>query len=208
MGRAKTFISWLRSNVPERLKVETDGGDEHIVEVTRAKTGSPKWRDTMASIESLSPVRVYAINGKGAILGVWNFAPPPSADAPGYAPTASDSPESTMLKTFAHLLADAYKAQRDGFVQVIEAMTKQAGEDRKSFASTLTTMDRTMQRLARVRYRVGSAGDAGDEEGAAEPEQKDAMLDVMGPIIQEAMRKYVGAAPSATETPKPNGKTS
>lgn len=204
--RAKTFLSWLRSSAPARLKVETDEGEEHVVEVTTNKVGSPRWRDTEASVASLSPKRVHAMNDKGSILGVWNFAEAPaaSADAPGYAPTASDSPESTMLKTFAHLLADAYKDQKNGFVAVIESMTKQASEDRKAFASTLTTMDRTMQRLARARYRVADAGDAADEN---EPADDGGLAAVLGPIIQEGLRKHVGGA-AAAEPPKANGKTS
>lgn len=199
--RPKTFARWLRAVKPAKLIVETDDGDQ-VVKVPLSRVGTPRWKEIVETVASLGATKARAVDDKDAILGVWEFAEVSSA-APGYTKDVRDTEDERLLKTFAHLLADAHRQSGERLCKVVELQGQHFAEERKAASSAMLSMDRAMQRLARqtARYRIAS----GDDDGEGGSEQDDSFLkDLVAPMVKRYMGEAMGGG-DATEPPK-NGK--
>lgn len=200
--RPQTFAKWLRSLHAAKLSCETDDG-EKIVKVPTNRAGAQRIADAVDTVGKLHPSRCSALAEDGDVLGVWEFEEPRAEPAPGYTKDDKDTEEERLLKTFAHLLADAHKEASKAFVDAMRQMAQSFGDERKASASAMMAMDRTMQRLQRTTARFRIATPEGDDEPDEEPDTF--LKDMLGPIVQRMVRDQVsGEAPQ--QGPPPNGK--
>ena len=189
--RPRTFLSWLKSAQPSKVRLELADGDEKTL-VVLERDGRPRYRDTIATCESLGALRVEGLNAEGETVGLWDLPRPdarPQGPSP-YAAAEGDTETTRDLKAFAMLLADARRESTDALVRVVDLQTKHFAEERKAFSSTLVSMDRAMQRMQRLtgRYRVASPEDPDEGEPA---EGEESLVQALGPMLQQAIASAV-----------------
>jgi hypothetical protein len=199
----KTLRTWLRSLNPSTLTCETADEDKSV-RVPRTGKGVGRWGELVDTLQSIGATRIEAVGDEGEVLGVWTE--PAAIDAPaGFAKDAADTEDERLLKSFAHMLSDAHKTALGALERVVDIQAKNFAEERKAFASTMQSMDRAMQRMARstARYRIASGGEA-NEGGEDEGETQNA-------FVQELIESFVkgkarAAAADAGDEAAVNGK--
>lgn len=195
--KPKNFHTWVKSRINAgavAFKVATEE-DDRVVKVD-PKGGHFKYRQVTATVLDLSPERVEAIGKDEDLLGVWMFEPEPEpADTSGHAHSPEDSENERMLKTFAHLLSDAYKTSLDGIQKVVQTQSQYFTEERKHMANALQTERLRLARLAKVtgRVRVSAASDLEDDEDETEA-SNEMFAQMMMPMFQKMMQERMGEA--------------
>jgi hypothetical protein len=207
----RTLESWVKRigrdhKGPKRLQLTCEDGKERVVKFTTA----PK---TIAIIQALHASRIEAIDAEGTILAQWD-SPDPDTTPPepaGYLKEPSDSDDERLLKTFAHLVADAHKAGNARLVEVIRIQAEAFGQDRKDLMTLRVQNEKLLGALARKggpRVRIATEGEDGETEGAS---SDDAWLgEFLGPLVQRYMASQMapqanGVAEHAEPAPT-NGK--
>jgi hypothetical protein len=215
--RTKSFPRWLRAAAPVAVRVETVDGEEKTIRVKPAKEGgSIRWNVLVETIESLHPSRVEALAEEGESLGQWEFPPDDGPQtmqpAAGYAYDAGDTEKERELKTIAHLISDAYKTSIEALVKVTSLQSQHFTEERRHMASAMSTQERILSRIAKEkgqRVRVTSASEiVDDEEETEEASVPDDFMQTMGPIVMQAMQRYMANQSGGTPTAQANGAAS
>jgi hypothetical protein len=184
----RTFMRWLKTTAPVKLKLTLADEEERML-VVLERDGRPRYLETSRAVEALGAVQVEGLSAEGETLNVWTFRAPAPPD-PGYTPRDDDSEDQRLLKTFAHLLADSQREARAALVQVVELQSRHHVEDRKSFASILTSMDRAMGKMQRQVSRVRIATDD-DAAADTEADGDSGFMEMIGPLIQKAVARHV-----------------
>jgi hypothetical protein len=197
--KARTLRAWLKGlDKPVRIVVTDGEGDEHTVKVVRDRAGQGRWSDMMATIETLSAVTLKAYDAADQVLGSWDVPEEgtTSAPAPGYAREAGDSDAERMMKTFAHLLADAHKSALEGLRNVVNTQSQHFAEERKAFANTMVAMERLVSKTSRMATRLRTLG-LDENDGGEKEEKEDELLgmvkEVALPLIKGMVQREVGA---------------
>src|SRR5271169_529448 len=154
-SRTKSFPAWLKAMAPAGLKIETADGDEKIVKVRKGTAGTVKWKELVETVEACGAVKVEALTDKDETVGVWEMPEAPATGEPdghGYDPAEEDTGDERLLKTFAHLLADAHKLANEGLARVVGIQAQHFAEERKALSTTLLSMDRAMSRMQRISH--------------------------------------------------------
>jgi hypothetical protein len=196
--RPKTLESWLRRMVREdavtiRCILEDDSEKKIKVEL---KGQRPRVADLMRTIASFSCAKLEALSAQGEVLAVWECEAS-DPDAPGYTKDPSDTTEERMLKTFAHLLADAYKHAQKQLVEVVSIQSASFAEERKHLSTAVQASDRLVRRV-----RVASASDI---EGNGESKDDNFLATLLGPMLQGMIRKEVAGGGVVEEPEETNG---
>jgi len=180
---------------PEFLRT-TDAEDEtKTLLVRKSAGGTVKWAELVNTVIACGAVKVEALSREKETVGVWQF--PGDAEAGtgngeatlGYSIGADDTESERLLKTIAHLLADAHKHSADKLCSVLTLQTQHFADERRNMASTFASMDRAMQRMARgaagMRIRVESPEEENDEE---ETKTDGFVEDLVKTMLQKEMR--------------------
>src|SRR5271170_431997 len=130
----ESFLGWLRGlrkksgGAIRKLRVFTEDGEKLI-----ALQGKGL-ESTVKLVEELGATKVEAIDGEGAMLGQWEFVDKaaPDEDEPGFKKDPADTEEERLLKTFAHLLADAHKQSTRQLVEVVGIQSRHFQEERRN----------------------------------------------------------------------------
>jgi hypothetical protein len=198
--RPQTLETWLRRMVRQdaaKLRCILEDDTEKLVKV-ELKGQRPRIAALMRTIASFAASKLEALDEAGNVLDVWELEG--DKDAPGYLKEESDTGDERLLKTFAHLLSDAYKHAQKQLVEVVSIQSQSFAEERKHLAVAVQTSDRIMRRV-----RVAGASDITDKE----PAEDNFLASLLGPLLQNEMRKAAGGAALEHETEgseaKPNG---
>jgi hypothetical protein len=197
----KNLDTWLRRacrNGAVKLVCTPDDGPARTVQVKNKGARGPNLIVALRAVESLSPVKVEGLDAEGALLDTWEAPDPDAETTPGYAKDDADTPEERMLKTFAHLLADAHKTSARQLVEVVGIQSRTFQEERRHMAAQLAATER----LARIRAGVPRVRVSEGTEDEAPEEGDDFMTTVVGPLMQGYLQRQV-ATPAAA--PKTNG---
>ncbi len=183
------------------IKLDTDDGPR-TVEVLRK--GSKVWLQKTASlIEDLKPTRFEICDEAGNTIGVWDAEKEAEKPA-GYEKEPGDTNDERLLKTFAHLLADAYKDSKQGMLEIVQTQAEVFKADRESTTRSLTAMEHALRRLMSQAQRVRSGIEAPDDEGGEG--EDDFMSKIMGPMLQRMVRQEVaGTGKNGAPPAKPAG---
>lgn len=199
----KTFDRWVASTSKrgaKRYRVHLGDGTSKLV----AHKNAP---DTARRIEAMAAARVEALDDENAELGEWTFAEGEHLEEepePGYLKNDDDGPEERLLKTFAHLLADAHRLSSRQLVEVVGIQAKHFAEERKNMLSLQLTSERLMAKRFRGTPRLRVAADGEEvEEGQEGGEEGDTFLhDLLGPLVQRYVAQQVsGASDGANGAP-------
>jgi hypothetical protein len=209
-GKPRNFVAWLRGRGPQlaSLKVTVRADDsEKTVSLHKGGKGAQSCAFTAKTVLALEPSKAEALDAEGSILGIFEF-PDPEGDeleAPGYTHDPEDTNEERLLKTFAHLLADAHRTAINATASVVKIQAEHFAEERKGLQSSLYTLERMMQRSIRGnRVRVASASDVEDDE----PEDDSAFQGMLQQVLQGMAKKAVTQVIDAPASEGPvNGKS-
>lgn len=160
--------------------------------------------DTAKRAELMKPIALEALDKDGCELGIWTFPEPEDVTAPsteevpGYLKEEGDTPDERLLKTFAHLIADAHKLASQQLVATVGIQSKHFSEERQNLLKAQLINERLLMRRLRGhhRYRIAEDGAEGDE-GADEGEAAEASGDDDGflkELLQPLIAKYVAKA--------------
>jgi len=197
----QTLLKWT-------LAVAKDGARRFRVFIPGEKepkmVGLRNCKVTSTAIEAMRPTHVEALGDEGEILRVWQFTEREASSeelANGFVKDGDDSADERLLKTFAHLLHDAYRVSTKQLVEVVSIQANHFAEERKAHYSLRTMNERLMQSLAKkvARIRIANGeteGDGGEEEETAETPDT-FMQDFVGPLIQKYVQTKVGKEVSA-----------
>jgi hypothetical protein len=205
----KTFKTWCLSvgrKGCRKFRVRVEGQKEPSM--VAFSTGAASAR----TIEKMGAVWCEALDDDGSIIRIWQFKERDEVEEqPGYIKEADDTNEERLLKTLAHLVADAYRAGNKQLVEVIQIQGNAFSEERKQLTTLRLMNDKLLASLAR---KTGRLRVATDEEGEGQEEEEDNtfLQDLLQPVLanmtQKAARK-AGAEVAAQvlgEEPKtPNG---
>jgi hypothetical protein len=195
-----TFERWVSSaskRGAKRFRV-------HLGDSTTKLVAHKNAPDSARRMTAMSPLRVEALDEKEAELGEWVF--PEAADdtveepAPGYLKEAGDTEDERLLKTFAHLLADAHRLASRQLVEVVSIQSKHFAEERKNYAALNLAHERLVQKrlrgvgFPRVRVAEGEE-DEGDE--AAEGGEDTFLRDLLAPYLQREITRHMGGESAA-----------
>jgi len=101
-----------------------------------------------------------------------------------------------MMKTFAHLLADAHKSALEGLRNVVNTQSQHFAEERKAFANTMVAMERLVSKTSRMATRLRTLG-LDENDGGEKEEKEDELLgmvkEVALPLIKGMVQREVGA---------------
>jgi hypothetical protein len=188
----KTFKAWCVSvgrKGCRKFRVRVEGEKEP--KMVAYSTGAASSR----TIEKMEPVWCEALDDDGAIIRVWQFKErDETEDAPGYLKDDSDTEDERVLKTFAHLIADAYKQGNRQLVEVIQIQGNVQNEERKQLSALRLLNDKLLTSLARkTRVRVATEPE-GEGEGEGEGEEDTFMQDMLAPVLQNLVAKAVRKA--------------
>jgi hypothetical protein len=186
----KTFGRWVAAVAKrgaKRFRVVLEDGHTKLV----AHKNAP---DTAKRIEAMSAVSVEAIDDGEAELGAWAF-PVEEGELepePGYVKTDDDSEDERLLKTFAHLLADAHRYSSKQLVEVVSVQSRNFAEERKNLLMLQQLQERLLAKRLKLppRLRV-SEGEGEDEPEAEEPEDDTFLRDLLMPMAQRMAAKAI-----------------
>jgi hypothetical protein len=204
---------WLKSLSPKTLGLEKPDGDVLSYLVPRFSTGKIRLADCERDIERFQAVRLEARDKDGNVLGVYDIPradPQPDAKAadtapkegpPGYAYDAADTREERLLKTFAHLLADAHSKANAQLVTTVGLISQSAATQAASQQAAMDHMEKAIRSLERqnARFRQNVQGIEGD---AAEEGIEGLLKGPLGAMIMDRVGRMVtgGAAAAGTAT--------
>ena len=209
----RTFKSWCVSvgrKGCRKFRVKVEGQREPSIVAFSTGAGSAR------TIEKMGALSVEALDDDGAILRIWQFKEVEALEpeAPGYLKEEGDTEDERLLKTFAHLLADAHRTAVRELREVVNIQASSFSEERKQLTALRMLNDKLLATLARrTRFRVATTGPEdvgeGEEDGSEADEKDDFMADLLRPMLQQmvakAARKAVGAEAAETQDPKANG---
>lgn len=157
--------------------------------------------DSARRMLAMAPMRVEAIDDKDAELGEWTF--PQASDEPqepGYIKDEEDSEPERLLKTFAHLLADAHRLSSRQLVEVVQIQSNHFAEERKNLLALQLANERLLAKRLKLppRMRVLGEGETEEPEGEGEPDEDDSFLtDLLKPMLHRMAGKMVADAAGA-----------
>lgn len=187
--RPQTLETWLRRMVRQdatRIRCIFDDDSEKVVKLE--KTGQrPRVAAMMRTIESFHCSKLEALDEAGNVLDVWELEADP--EGPGYLVKDGDSGDERLLKTFAHLIADAYKTGQKQLVEVVSIQSHSFAEERRHLASAVQTSDRIARRV-----RV-----AADEPKPQGDDFLEKMASIFGPMLAQ---RLAGAGNVVDEPPE------
>jgi hypothetical protein len=194
--RPKTLDSWVRRvcrNGAARLRCTTDEGSKLVRVASKGKRG-PDIVSALRAVVALDPGKVEALDADGDVLDVFDVPDPDELETPGYVKDDADSKEERMLKTFAHLLADAHKISSRQLVEVVSLQSHGYQEERRHLHGALAASDRLLRRMSNPRVRIAT-----DDEGEGEPREAaeggdDFLAQMMGPILKRMMQEELSGA--------------
>lgn len=195
----QSFGAWVRACARKgcrRFRVQTDSKEPKVVALKNANV-------TARLIETLEPLSVEALDDEGAILRVWEFADSSEPASPGYVKDDGDTEDERVLKTFAHLLADAHKEASKQLVQVVTIQSAHFAEERRSLMGLRTMNERLMAALSKKTARIRIAPPSADgEEPLVEEETDDSFLqELLRPMLMK-MAKTMASEETATAAPQ------
>ena len=200
--RAQSFIKWLRSvnkgGACKKLRVFCDDGEKMVV----CKTAPA----TVKLVEGMNPSSVEALDGDGTLLGEWSFADPNEEakdEEHGYDLKEGDNDQVRMMKTFAHLIADAHKVAVQRVVDVVKIQSEHFSEERKSMVSLRMQVERQSALLQKLQAKALRLRVATDEN---EDEDENFLQDLIAPIIAKNLAAQAQAAAGGDDETPPNGK--
>jgi hypothetical protein len=197
-----TFERWVAAAAKrgaKRFRVHLGDGGEKLV----AHKNAP---DSTKRMLAMTPLRVEAIDDKDAELGEWSFPEVELEDqVPGYLKEEGDTEDERVLKTFAHLLADAHRIASRQLVEVVATQSRYFAEERKNLLQLQLTSERLLAKRLRgmPRLRVAGEGDETEPDGEGEGENDTFLQELLAPLVQR-MAARMGAQMSG-EAPVPNG---
>lgn len=179
------------------IKLETDDGPR-VVEVQRK--GTKVWLQKTASlVEDLKPTRFEICDEAGNTIAVWDAEKADKVPV-GYDKESDDTADERLLKTLAHLVADAYRDSKQGMLEVVQLQSEVFKADREAMSRSLTSMEHALRRLLSQAQRVRSGVDTTDGEDDADGD------DFIGKMFEGYMKRQAtqaagkrtnGAAPAA-----------
>lgn len=184
----KTFERWTaqaNKRGAKRFKLMFADGTTKLV----AHKSAP---DSAKRIEAMRPVRVEALDEKDAELGAWTFPEEePEPEEPGYTKAEDDTEPERLLKTFAHLLADAHRQANRQLVETVSIQSRNFAEERKNLLSLQLASERLLAKRMRggfSRVRVAEDGEGEGEEGE---EQDNWLQEMLSPLLQRMVARHV-----------------
>lgn len=190
--RPKTLETWLRRMVREdavTIRCVLEDDSERKVKVEH-KAQRPRVASLMRTIATFGAVKLEALTEAGEVLDVWECENVDS-DAPGYTKDPDDTNEERLLKTFAHLLSDAYKHAQKQLVDVVQIQSSSFAEERRHLSTAAQASDRILRRV-----RVANAADLEPKD-----EGDNFMQQLLGPLLQRMVQREVNA--QTVEDPEP-----
>jgi hypothetical protein len=145
------------------IKLETEDGPR-VVEVQRKGT-KVALQKTAGLVEDLKPSRFEIHDEAGNVIAVWDAEK--AAEKPaGYEKDDDDTSDERLLKTFAHLIADAYRDSKQGMLEIVQTQGEVFKADREATTRSLQAMEHALRRLMSQaqRQRSGVEPDASEEE--------------------------------------------
>jgi hypothetical protein len=134
--RPTRLVAWLRRMVKaqaSRIRIVLENETEKMVSVD-VKGRVPRVTALLRTIESIpSAERLEALLEDGSLVDVWRLeeGTDGASEVPGYAKDPDDTEPERLLKTFAHLLADAHKQASRQLVEVVALQSSSFAEERK-----------------------------------------------------------------------------
>lgn len=197
----KTFARWVAAVAKrgaKRFRVKLEDGNSKLV-------GHKNAPDTAKRIEAMGPVSVEAIDEAEAELGAWVFPLDGEEEEPepGYIINDDDSDDQRLLKTFAHLLADAHRYSSKQLVEVVGVQSRNFAEERKNLLQLQQLNERLLsKRLKTPRLRVSEDGSDTPEEVEADDENDSFLQELLKPMVQRMAMRMIGGgeAPAAAPT--------
>lgn len=195
--RPQSVERWLRRVIKDgavKVRCATDEGDKTLK--VESKNSKPRVLHLLRTLEALAPTKLEALNADGDVLDVWEV-PEEDVAVPGYTKEDDDTKDERMLKTFAHLLADAHRQATKQLVEVVSIQSSAFGEERKHTSIAMAATERIVRRLQNGASRIRVATEEGEEGG-----DENFMAQLLGPLLQNAVREEVSrnvpaAAPAA-----------
>ncbi len=190
--RPQSLESWLRRQCKQgaaRFRCTTDEGAKLVRVAQKGKRG-PDTVSALRAVTALDPGRVEALSDEGEVLDVFDVPDPDEGtELPGYTKEDDDTKEERLLKTFAHLLADAHKVSARQLVEVVSLQSHGFQEERRHMHGALAATDRLLRRMSNPRVRVSTEP---GEEGEGEGEGGDNfMATILGPLLQRMVRQEI-----------------
>ena len=190
--------------------MHVEGKKEPVIVAFSSGAGSAR------TIEKLYPQSVEALDEEGSIIRVWEFKERDNFDPePGYTKEEGDTEDERLLKTFAHLIADAHRMANKQLVEVVSIQSKSFEEERRQLSALRMLNDKLLSSLARrSRIRVATTPEEIDAEEAedAADEKEDFLAELLQPLLKNVIGKAarkagadVAQAVSPDEPPKANG---
>lgn len=249
--KARTFLAWVTSLVkretpPHHFVCELADGDTKSTLLTKSRSGNVLVGECVSTIETFEPVKVEAWardeeTAEENSLGWWVFPrkvePPetttqdhtasfvmPPAPAPGYLPEEGDSEATRQMKTFTHLLADAYRYNAEATIALVrhnadatkgmlDAMSRVMEMQANAFARERESLDRTVQtreKLAKLnagKFRVAanatSASEAQNRQEEEEEEIEENSNDQLFGAFMHTVVTEFGRRTAAAAAPSP-----
>jgi hypothetical protein len=186
-----TFARWVLAaskRGAKRWRVHLGDGSTKLVAHKNAT-------DSARRMLAMQPARVEGLDDADAEVGEWTF--PEEADAPdvpGYLKEEDDTEEERLLKTFAHLLADAHRISSRQLVEVVSIQSRNFAEERKNLLSLQLASERLFAKRLRLPTRLRVAGE-GDEEGDDDERSggnDTFMQDLLAPLVERMAGKMGG----------------
>lgn len=184
----KTLKAWC-------LAVARKGCRKFRVHVRGQKEPSMVAYSTAAAsartIEKMEATSCEALDDDGSILRIWQFQEKEDPEEVGYLKDPDDTEDERILKTFAHLIADAYRAGNKQLVEVIQIQGSTFSEERKQLTALRILNDKLLGSLAR-KARIRVATEEGEEEegdGAEDNVLSELLQPMLQTLVQKAAKK-------------------
>jgi hypothetical protein len=198
---ARELRSWLLMQ-PRPSSLRITAGDQQIHKLDIGP--GVKWIEIGATVASLQPELVEAIDEKGLLIRA--IRPNEAEDEIEERPNTSleQDPENARLITFAKLIAEAYRYSTEVAFDKLGLLFDSVVARSNSQEKTISTLDRMVQKLMleKVAENAAAAGDDG-------PLTLDSLMAAMiqGKLQGEADRRGVAPALVQAATATANGAT-
>lgn len=166
---------------PRTIRVRTESGEDLV------PTGESSWVDIAATVDSLNPKLLQALDAEGKVLRAIKFealadrSDQEDEDEPGPMPIAGNM---SVLERWGQLLSDAYRHQGSALEKMVDVLSVQG--------RTIEAYERLTAHLTKQLARAVAD---------SEPEQREP--DLMTGMMQQMV---AGALTGANELKPPNGK--
>jgi hypothetical protein len=201
----QTFERWVLAAArrgAKRFRVHLADGSQKLVAHKSAV-------DSAKRMTAMAPVKAEAIDDKDAEIGEWTFpeVEGEEPEVPGYLKEEDDTEPERLLKTFAHLLADAHRLSSKQLVEVVSIQSKHFSEERRNLLSQQLANERLMAKRLRLPARLRIAEGEGEGEEETEPEETENdnfLTELLTPLIKRVvaskMADGVAAVANGTTT--------